>query len=909
MVVKTKLKVLCLHGKRQDGEIFSQRLAKLTRRLEPMAEFIFVDAPFELELEEGQTVPMRSWWRGDEPTQEDLDAACAAIRGSYAGVFDGIIGFSQGAALGSYLTVTRHSTPPTSLANLKFVIVAGSYAIPGLLRSRPVDIPSLHIMSMQDTCVNYSASQDLVRAFQVSAKHVHELGHCLPVRLSDLDVYHAFVQKHTSEDKNSTNEATEEQREEFEAIQAIFMDDVLAIEFSPPALRIAISDTGAGEDVAISLRLPPGYPESEPPEIKMLGLPRDLTAGCVAAVQVEAEANSGVAMLFQLVNTAREWLQANATAKGPASDEAVGAVAGGAGLGEDSTLMEWIAREEDEEEVLGAAKVQRLIDAATDEAALADASLRASAGAEAHVSGGGEAAGVAGKGGIWKFTVGLVGKPSAGKSTLFNAIVSPDKEEDEAKVGAFPFTTIDPNLGQGFHSVPAPAAAADLSARAAPSWGVAEVGGGEPQRLLPLHVLDVAGLVPGAYKGRGHGNAFLNDLCSADVLVHVVDASGATDAGGNLIVLEATGAEADEEGGGQEKGGNQRRVAAEEGGEGGGERESVGRSGPVGDVRWVREEIHRWIYNNLKAKWPSVVRGGPDRLIDLLSGYQQSRALSGEAVLRAGMSLKGDGCTGNSTRRWQQAREGAVVGELSSISCRGLHRIVAHFLRVRFPMVLACNKMDHAAAAGNLEALRAALPTECIVPLSALAELSLIRLRRAGQVEYRAGGGWEHVRPAPGAAAGTWEALEKLRKTVAVLPKMSSGVLAAVNAAVALRSPLYVYPVANLDCCTCEGPVPGDQAMEGRGVRGGWQRKAEEQGGEGAAAVLRDCMMLRPGSSVFDVYEALKRPPWNLVAGDFVRAEARVAGGERRPLKKTELVVNGSVLKIFTNKKARWQNK
>jgi hypothetical protein len=36
----------------------------------------------------------------------------------------------------------------------------------------------------------------------------------------------------------------------------------------------------------------------------------------------------------------------------------------------------------------------------------------------------------------------------------------------------------------------------------------------------------------GAYKGRGRGNAFLNDLCDADVLVHVVDASGTTDSEG-----------------------------------------------------------------------------------------------------------------------------------------------------------------------------------------------------------------------------------------------------------------------------------------------------------------------------------------------------------------------------------------
>ena len=60
--------------------------------------------------------------------------------------------------------------------------------------------------------------------------------------------------------------------------------------------------------------------------------------------------------------------------------------------------------------------------------------------------------------------------------------------------------------------------------------------------MVPVQVLDVAGLVPGAYRGRGHGNAFLNDLCGADVLIHVIDASGATDAGGNAITSEEAGA-------------------------------------------------------------------------------------------------------------------------------------------------------------------------------------------------------------------------------------------------------------------------------------------------------------------------------------------------------------------------------
>ena len=46
---------------------------------------------------------------------------------------------------------------------------------------------------------------------------------------------------------------------------------------------------------------------------------------------------------------------------------------------------------------------------------------------------------------------------------------------------------------------------------------------------MEVYVKDVAGLVRGAYQGRGHGNKFLDDLCSADCLIHVLDGSGDTD--------------------------------------------------------------------------------------------------------------------------------------------------------------------------------------------------------------------------------------------------------------------------------------------------------------------------------------------------------------------------------------------
>lgn len=53
---------------------------------------------------------------------------------------------------------------------------------------------------------------------------------------------------------------------------------------------------------------------------------------------------------------------------------------------------------------------------------------------------------------------------------------------------------------------------------------------------MPIELLDVAGLVPGAHEGKGLGNKFLDDLRHADAFVHVVDVSGTTDAEGNLKV-------------------------------------------------------------------------------------------------------------------------------------------------------------------------------------------------------------------------------------------------------------------------------------------------------------------------------------------------------------------------------------
>lgn len=104
--------------------------------------------------------------------------------------------------------------------------------------------------------------------------------------------------------------------------------------------------------------------------------------------------------------------------------------------------------------------------------------------------------------------MGIVGLPNAGKSTLFNAIVS-----GNAATAPYPFTTIDPN--RGMVKVPDPKLEA-----------IAQLMGSEKVTYPCIEVVDIAGLVKGASKGEGLGNQFLAHIREVDGIVHVVRAFG-----------------------------------------------------------------------------------------------------------------------------------------------------------------------------------------------------------------------------------------------------------------------------------------------------------------------------------------------------------------------------------------------
>ncbi|MDH7475947.1 MAG: redox-regulated ATPase YchF [Microgenomates group bacterium] len=101
--------------------------------------------------------------------------------------------------------------------------------------------------------------------------------------------------------------------------------------------------------------------------------------------------------------------------------------------------------------------------------------------------------------------IGIVGLPNAGKSTLFNALVSGTK----AAVAIHPFTTIDKNIG--VVEVPDPIL-----------FKLAEIEKIKKVTPTTITFIDIAGLIKGAHQGEGLGNQFLHHIREVDLILHVL---------------------------------------------------------------------------------------------------------------------------------------------------------------------------------------------------------------------------------------------------------------------------------------------------------------------------------------------------------------------------------------------------
>jgi hypothetical protein len=333
----------------------------------------------------------------------------------------------------------------------------------------------------------------------------------------------------TAEQAQSPYQLPPGQAEELEALAAIYGEDEFELLCpNPPRFRVRLawrrSDDG-GADGCPSPPTPwlfacfsftPAYlvASAALPAVRVDTAERGQLSDALrnalqrALVDGLRQAGDGEPRCFAAATCGREWAEAKVPDGPPhASGAAAMAAARDVEDEEEAAVDRWWDREEIEPADVAAAAAA----AARAESMAGDVPPGREAGALAHAR-------------AWRFLVGLVGKPSAGKSTFFNAASRPLTEAATAKMAPHPFTTIEPNLGFAFAAAPCVCARVGLGGACAPAHGKPGLAG--CYRRLPIVLKDVAGLVPGAYQGRGRGNAFLDDLAECDVLIHVVDASG-----------------------------------------------------------------------------------------------------------------------------------------------------------------------------------------------------------------------------------------------------------------------------------------------------------------------------------------------------------------------------------------------
>ena len=266
--------------------------------------------------------------------------------------------------------------------------------------------------------------------------------------------------------------------------------------------------------------------------------------------------------------------------------------------------------------------------------------------------------------------IGLLGKTNVGKSTFFFAAT-----QTTAQIGNYPFTTIEPNVGIAY--VKAECACKHFSIDHTHQLCV------KGTRYIPIKLIDVAGLVPGAHEGKGLGNKFLDDARQAEVLIHVVDASGSTDIQGQPI--------------------------------------PAGTHNPLEDVKFVEEEFDQWMKQILQREWHKLTRELESKSGKIIHAITQRFSGLGideydvESVLH-GLNLQ--------TKKPLDWTENDIFS-------------FAKVLRKKTrPMIIAANKADLCHELSILNEFKKIHPT---VACSAETELLLRKAAKNGLIDYLPG--------------------------------------------------------------------------------------------------------------------------------------------------------------------------
>ena len=265
--------------------------------------------------------------------------------------------------------------------------------------------------------------------------------------------------------------------------------------------------------------------------------------------------------------------------------------------------------------------------------------------------------------------IGLLGKANVGKSTFFSAAT-----ETPVPIGNFPFTTIQPNIGVAY--VKSNCACKHFEIKHQNPLCV------NGTRFIPVKLIDVAGLVPGAHEGKGLGNQFLDDARQAEVLIHVVDIAGTTDIQGQPI--------------------------------------PVGTHNPLEDVDFVENEFDEWFTDILRREWDKLTREIEQKRAKLVDGIAKRFTGLGIKDYQVQDVLHKLELISKNPKEWNDSDIRAFVKELRKNTK---------------PIIIAANKAD---LCKDLDIIKKISDT-IVVPCSAETELLLRKASKSGIIHYESG--------------------------------------------------------------------------------------------------------------------------------------------------------------------------
>ncbi len=319
--------------------------------------------------------------------------------------------------------------------------------------------------------------------------------------------------------------------------------------------------------------------------------------------------------------------------------------------------------------------------------------------------------------------IGIIGKANVGKSTFFSAAT-----ETPVACGNFPFTTIEPNIGVAY--VQSDCACKHFDVKHNNPLCINGI------RLIPVKLIDVAGLVPGAHEGKGLGNQFLDDARQAEILIHVVDIAGTTDIQGQPV--------------------------------------AVGVHDPLEDIAFVQDEFDQWFIDILKREWDKITREIDQKRSNLTDGITKRFSGLGIKDFQIQLVLKKQGLITRNPKEWIDS---------------DIENFVKELRKNTKPMIIAANKADLCSDLGILTKI-----SDQVIPCSAETELLLRKATKAGIINYNSGDNGFKINGDKEIPIPQQKALDLVSKIFSKIP--STGIQKILNTAVFdSLNLIVVYPV------------------------------------------------------------------------------------------------------------------